>query len=76
MTPQEKAKELADKFSAVGLQQRNEGIAGAIIAVEEIMNMSSKAIRKYHYSEDGSEILGQWPERTYWFWVKQELEKL
>jgi len=76
MTPREKAKELVDKFSTVGLQQRNEGIACAIIAVEEIMNMSSKAMMKYHYSEDGSEILGQWPERTYWFWVKQELEKL
>ena len=76
MTPQEKAKELVDKFSTVGLQQRNEGIACAIIAVEEIMNMSSKAMMKYHYSEDESEILGQWPERTYWFWVKQELEKL
>lgn len=76
MTPYQKAKQLADKFSIVGLQQRNEGIACAIIAVDEIMNMSSKAMMVYIYSEDGTQILNQYPERTYWFWVKQELENL
>lgn len=34
MTAKEKARELVDKFSTVGLQQRNEGIACALIAVE------------------------------------------
>lgn len=37
MTPQEKAKELVDKFSLVGLQQRNEGLACALICVDEII---------------------------------------
>jgi len=33
MTPQDKAKELVDKFTVVGLQQRNEGIQCALIAL-------------------------------------------
>jgi hypothetical protein len=37
MTPQEKAKELVDKFTVVGLQQRNEGLACALICVDEII---------------------------------------
>jgi len=37
MTPEQKAKDLVDKFTVVGLQQRNEGIQCAIIAVDEIM---------------------------------------
>jgi hypothetical protein len=37
MTPQEKAKELVDKFTVVGLQQRNEGIQCALIAVDEVL---------------------------------------
>ena len=76
MTPHEKAEELVSKFDGVGLQMRNEAIACALIAVDEILNMASKQFTVYHYSEDGSQVLGQWPERTYWFWVKQEIEKL
>jgi hypothetical protein len=37
MTPKDKAKELVDKFTLVGLQQRNEGIQCAVIAVDEII---------------------------------------
>jgi hypothetical protein len=37
MNPQEKAKELVDKFTVVGLQQRNEGLACALICVDEII---------------------------------------
>jgi hypothetical protein len=37
MTPQEKAIELVEKFSLVGLQQRNEGVACALICVDEII---------------------------------------
>ena len=37
MSPQEKAKELVDKFTVVGLQQRNEGLACALICVDEII---------------------------------------
>jgi len=33
----EKAEELVEKFSLVGLQQRNEGLACALICVEEII---------------------------------------
>ena len=34
---EEKANELVDKFSLVGLQQRNEGLACALICVDEII---------------------------------------
>ncbi len=37
MTPKDKAKELVDKFSVVGLQQRNEGIACALIMCDELL---------------------------------------
>jgi hypothetical protein len=37
MTPKDKAKELVDKFSTVGLQQRNEGIACALIMCDELL---------------------------------------
>ena len=37
MTPKQKAKELVDKFTVVGLQQRNEGIQCALICVDEII---------------------------------------
>ena len=37
MSPQEKAEELVEKFSLVGLQQRNEGLACALICVDEII---------------------------------------
>jgi hypothetical protein len=40
MTPQEKAKELVDKFTVVGLQQRNEGIQCALIAVNEMIKVA------------------------------------
>jgi len=62
MTPQEKAKELVDKFSTVGLQQRNEGIACAIIAVEEILS-----IRLVH--QDSYLTI-------YWGKIKEEIERL
>lgn len=39
MTPIDKAKELVDKFTVVGLQQRNEGIQCALIAVDEIIEL-------------------------------------
>ncbi len=39
MTPKDKAKELVDKFTLVGLQQRNEGVQCALIAVDEIISV-------------------------------------
>jgi hypothetical protein len=62
MTPQEKAIELVDKFSVVGLQQRNEGIACASIAVDEMLKVA--------YFISDNEIYNFLLE------VKEELEKL
>lgn len=39
MTPKEQAKALVDKFTTVGLQQRNEGIQCALICVDEIIEL-------------------------------------
>jgi len=45
MTPQEKAKELVDLFTVIGLQQRNEGIQCAILCVDKILEvLSSKSV--------------------------------
>jgi hypothetical protein len=63
MTPQEKAKELVDKFTVVGLQQRNEGIQCALIAVDEIL-----LIKKEIWDDFHSEYFDWWKE------VKQEIE--
>jgi hypothetical protein len=63
MTPKEKAKELVDKFTLVGLQQRNEGIQCALIAVDEIINVTVG--------------LNGWIDGfQYWEQVKEEIKKL
>ena len=66
MKPQEKAKELVDKFTLVGLQQRNEGIQCALICVEEILDV----IKLIPY---GMQYLSA---RDYWEEVKEEINKL
>jgi hypothetical protein len=49
-SPKEKAIELVNKFSTVGLQQREEGIACALIAVDEILeNFGRLTEGKDHY---------------------------
>jgi hypothetical protein len=65
MTPKEKAKELVDLFTVVGLQQRNEGIQCALIAVAEIL-----LIKKEIWDDFHSEYFDWWNE------VKKEIEKL
>ena len=40
MTPKEKAKKLVDKFTVIGLQQRNEGIQCALICVDEMLKVA------------------------------------
>jgi hypothetical protein len=40
MTPKEKAQELVDKFTVIGLQQRNEGIQCALVAVAEMLKVA------------------------------------
>jgi hypothetical protein len=62
MTPKDKAKELVDKFSIVGLQQRNEGIQCALIAVDEIISVI-----------DPETFLMSW---VFWKQVKKEIENL
>jgi hypothetical protein len=63
MTPKDKAKKLVDKFTVVGLQQRNEGIQCALIAVDEIINVTVG--------------LNGWIDGfQYWEQVKEEIEKL
>jgi len=64
MTPQDKAKELVNKFTLVGLQQRNEGIACALIAVDEIIYYLEIVI-----GVDKSDF-------EFWQQVKHEIEKL
>jgi hypothetical protein len=45
MTPKDKAKELVDLFTVIGLQQRNEGIQCAILSVDKILEvLSSKSV--------------------------------
>jgi hypothetical protein len=62
MTPQQKAKQLIDKFTVVGLQQRNEGIQCALIAVDEVISVI-----------DPETFLMSW---LFWKEVKQEIEKI
>jgi hypothetical protein len=62
MKPQEKAKELVNKFDGVGLQMRNEAVACALIAVDEIISVI-----------DPETNFATW---LYWKEVKQEIEKL
>jgi hypothetical protein len=66
MNPKDKAKELVDKFTLVGLQQRNEGIQCALIAVE----LRFEADFKSYSIEYGEDSLEFWQE------VKTEIEKL
>ena len=59
MTPTDKAKELVDKFTVVGLQQRNEGIQCALICVDEIIaELDSERVfeRIYFWNEVKQEI--------------------
>jgi hypothetical protein len=62
MKPQQKAKQLIDKFTVVGLQQRNEGIQCALIAVDEVISVI-----------DPETNFVTW---LYWKEVKKEIEKL
>ena len=62
MTPKDKAKELVDKFSVVGLQQRNEGIACALIMCDELLCNTTFLLSN--------------GELYFWNKVKHEIEKL
>jgi hypothetical protein len=80
MTPKDKAKELVDKFTVVGLQQRNEGIQCALIAVEEIIyayphtyDMEKDSTKA---GEDIYIIMNVRSNIGYWNEVKEEITKL
>ncbi|MEI7584627.1 hypothetical protein [Runella sp.] len=63
MTPYDKAKELVDKFTVIGLQQRNEGIQCALVAVDEVLEVIQYAPNSGYYV-------------NYFKEVKNEIEKL
>jgi hypothetical protein len=65
MMPKDKAIELVNKFSTVGLQQREEGIACAMIAVNEIID----AIDWHEFEMPNNET-------NYWLMVRKEIENL
>lgn len=69
MNAQDKAKALVDKFTIVGLQQRNEGIECALICVDEIVN----EIKQNSFDFGASVPMAVY---TYWKNVKQEINKL
>jgi hypothetical protein len=63
--PKDKAIELVNKFSTVGLQQREEGIACATIAVNEII----EAIDWHEYETPNNEL-------NYWLDVRKHIQNL
>ena len=65
MTPKEKALDLVNKFDGVGLQMRNEAIACALIAVDEIIEAID-----WHEFETPNEVF------NYWNRVKLEIKRL
>lgn len=67
MTTKEKAIELVNKFSNVGLQQRNEGIACALIAVDEIIRANP------HSNPFNTDI---YSTMNFWQEVRNEIKKL
>jgi hypothetical protein len=62
MSPKEKAEQLVAKFDGVGLQMRNEAIACALIAVDEIISVIDNELNFKSY--------------LYFKQVKIEIEKL
>jgi hypothetical protein len=78
MNQKDKAKELVDKFTLVGLQQRNEGIQCALIAVDEIIkNEYQLADKLLNIIQDNKiKLIISLPDKSYWESVKTEIEKL
>lgn len=81
MTPKEKAKELVDKFTVVGLQQRNEGYQCALIAVDEILEAlleydsnTEEALKEQFPKYFSCEIQNMERDLNYWARVKTEIK--
>jgi hypothetical protein len=56
MTPKEKALDLVNKFDGVGLQMRNEAIACALIAVDELIKATTPLTSTYYWEDVKQEI--------------------
>jgi hypothetical protein len=66
MKAKDKAKELVDKFTVVGLQQRNEGMQCALIAVDELIEAFTYL--RYEFGDD------MYTTHSFWIEVKHEIE--
>ena len=68
MTPKEKALDLVNKFDGVGLQIRNEAVACALIAVDEIISVLDNEINFFDYlyfKEVKTEIQKLWTQKKH-----------
>lgn len=74
MTPRDKAEQLVKMFSTVGLQQRNEGIACALICCTVAEDAEINAINKCEFEKKGDKFLVS--ASPYWIAVRKEIEKL
>jgi hypothetical protein len=73
MTPQEKAKELFDKFSNVPLLDSYEAKQCALIAIDEMILQNGEL----YLNSLGDKTINFYKEKNnYLFKVKQEIEKL
>lgn len=70
MTTKEMAQKLVDRFSTVGLQQRNEGIGCALIFIDLLFSLD------IGYDRDGVMYDEISIHIEYWQEVKKEIEKL
>jgi hypothetical protein len=74
MNPIEEAKELVDKFTVVGLQQREEGYQCALIAVDTILDFIKFNVVPYTYDKDSMKAVID--NKQHYIKVKKEIEKL
>jgi hypothetical protein len=56
MTPKDKALDLVNKFTVVGLQQRNEGIQCALMCVDELIKATTPLTSTYYWEDVKQEI--------------------
>lgn len=70
MTSKEMAQKLVDRFSTVGLQQRNEGIGCSFIFIDLLFSLDIR------FDRDGVMYDEISIDEEYWNEVKKEIEKL
>jgi hypothetical protein len=74
MNPIVEAKDLVDKFTVVGLQQREEGYQCALIAVDIILDFIKFNVVPYTYDKDSMKAVIS--NKQHYIKVKKEVEKL